>query len=102
MNVLVIVNNQPHGPERQFNTLRLANALSKREQVKLRVFRVFRVWEEAREPPECGGTRRAPSASDRSDRPRREPLERAPGELGLELIPCPHARATRAASASAR
>jgi uncharacterized protein involved in oxidation of intracellular sulfur len=38
MNVLVIVNDQPYGSERPFNALRLANSLSKREQVEVRVF----------------------------------------------------------------
>jgi uncharacterized protein involved in oxidation of intracellular sulfur len=38
MKVLIIVNNQPYGSERPFNALRLANALSKREQVEVRVF----------------------------------------------------------------
>jgi uncharacterized protein involved in oxidation of intracellular sulfur len=38
MNVLVIVNDQPYGSERPYNGLRLANALSKREEVELRVF----------------------------------------------------------------
>lgn len=38
MNVLVIVNDQPYGSERPYNALRLANALSKREQVQVRVF----------------------------------------------------------------
>jgi uncharacterized protein involved in oxidation of intracellular sulfur len=38
MNVLVIVNDQPYGSERPYNALRLATALSKREEVGLRVF----------------------------------------------------------------
>ena len=38
MNVLVIVNDQPYGSERPYNALRLANALSKRDDVELRVF----------------------------------------------------------------
>ena len=38
MNILIIVNDQPYGSERPFNALRLANALSKREQVEVRVF----------------------------------------------------------------
>jgi uncharacterized protein involved in oxidation of intracellular sulfur len=38
MNVLVIINDQPYGSERPFNALRLANAVSKREGVELRVF----------------------------------------------------------------
>lgn len=38
MNVLVIVNDQPYGSERPYNALRLANALSKREEVEVRVF----------------------------------------------------------------
>ena len=38
MNVLVIVNDQPYGSERPYNALRLANALSKREQVEVRLF----------------------------------------------------------------
>ncbi len=38
MNVLVVVNDQPYGSERPYNALRLAGALSKREEVVLRVF----------------------------------------------------------------
>jgi uncharacterized protein involved in oxidation of intracellular sulfur len=38
MKILVIVNDQPYGNERPYNALRLAGALSKREQVELRVF----------------------------------------------------------------
>jgi uncharacterized protein involved in oxidation of intracellular sulfur len=38
MNVLVVVNDQPYGSERPYNALRLANALSKRDDVELRVF----------------------------------------------------------------
>jgi uncharacterized protein involved in oxidation of intracellular sulfur len=38
VNVLVIVNDQPYGSERPYNALRLANALSKRDDVELRVF----------------------------------------------------------------
>lgn len=38
MNVPVIVNDQPYGSERPYNALRLAAALSKREEVELRVF----------------------------------------------------------------
>lgn len=38
MKVLVIVNDQPYGSERPYNALRLATALSKREEVELRVF----------------------------------------------------------------
>ena len=38
MHVLVIVNDQPYGSERPYNALRLANALSKREQTQMRVF----------------------------------------------------------------
>jgi uncharacterized protein involved in oxidation of intracellular sulfur len=38
MNALVIVNDQPYGSERPYNALRLATALSKREEVELRVF----------------------------------------------------------------
>jgi uncharacterized protein involved in oxidation of intracellular sulfur len=38
MNVLVVVNDQPYGSERPYNALRLASALSKREQVQVRVF----------------------------------------------------------------
>ncbi len=38
MNVLVIVNDQPYGSERPYNALRLANALSKRDDVAVRVF----------------------------------------------------------------
>ncbi len=38
MNVLVIVNDQPYGSERPYNALRLATALSKRDEVELRVF----------------------------------------------------------------
>jgi uncharacterized protein involved in oxidation of intracellular sulfur len=36
--VLVIVNDQPYGSERPYNSLRLAGALSKREGVEVRVF----------------------------------------------------------------
>jgi uncharacterized protein involved in oxidation of intracellular sulfur len=36
--VLVVVNDQPYGSERPYNALRLANALSKRDQVEVRVF----------------------------------------------------------------
>jgi uncharacterized protein involved in oxidation of intracellular sulfur len=38
MNVLIVVNDQPYGSERPYNALRLANALSKREEVEVRVF----------------------------------------------------------------
>ncbi len=38
MNLLVIVNDQPYGSERPFNALRLADALSKRDGVEVRVF----------------------------------------------------------------
>lgn len=38
MNVLVVVNDQPYGSERPYNALRLAGALSKREEVEVRVF----------------------------------------------------------------
>ncbi len=38
MNVLVVVNDQPYGSERPYNALRLARALSKRDEVQLRVF----------------------------------------------------------------
>ena len=38
MNVLVVINDQPYGSERPYNALRLAGALSKREEVELRVF----------------------------------------------------------------
>jgi uncharacterized protein involved in oxidation of intracellular sulfur len=38
MTILVVVNDQPYGSERPFNALRLAGALIKREEVKLRVF----------------------------------------------------------------
>jgi uncharacterized protein involved in oxidation of intracellular sulfur len=38
MNALVVVNDQPYGSERPYNALRVANALSKREQVEVRVF----------------------------------------------------------------
>jgi uncharacterized protein involved in oxidation of intracellular sulfur len=38
VNVLVIVNDQPYGSERPYNALRLAGALSKREEVEVRVF----------------------------------------------------------------
>lgn len=38
MNILVIVNDQPYGSERPYNALRLARALSKRDDVELRVF----------------------------------------------------------------
>lgn len=38
MKVLVIVNDQPYGSERPYNALRLAGALSKRDDVQVRVF----------------------------------------------------------------
>jgi uncharacterized protein involved in oxidation of intracellular sulfur len=38
VNVLVIVNDQPYGSERPYNALRLATALSKRDDVEVRVF----------------------------------------------------------------
>jgi uncharacterized protein involved in oxidation of intracellular sulfur len=38
MRMLVIINDQPYGSERPYNALRLAGALSKREDVDLRVF----------------------------------------------------------------
>lgn len=38
MNVLVIVNDQPYGSERPYNALRLAGALSKRDDAEVRVF----------------------------------------------------------------
>jgi uncharacterized protein involved in oxidation of intracellular sulfur len=38
VNVLVIANDQPYGSERPYNALRLANALSKRDDVEVRVF----------------------------------------------------------------
>ena len=38
MNVLVVVNDQPYGSERPYNALRLASALSKRDEVEVRVF----------------------------------------------------------------
>jgi uncharacterized protein involved in oxidation of intracellular sulfur len=38
MSVLVVVNDQPYGSERPYNALRLANALSKRDDVEVRVF----------------------------------------------------------------
>jgi uncharacterized protein involved in oxidation of intracellular sulfur len=38
MNGLVIVNDQPYGSERPYNALRLATALSKRDDVEVRVF----------------------------------------------------------------
>jgi DsrE/DsrF-like family len=38
VNVLVIVNDQPYGSERPYNALRLANGLSKRDTVEVRVF----------------------------------------------------------------
>lgn len=38
MNLLVIVNDQPYGSERPYNALRLADALSKREGIAVRVF----------------------------------------------------------------
>ena len=38
MNLLVIVNDQPYGSERPYNALRLAGALSKRDDVEVRVF----------------------------------------------------------------
>jgi uncharacterized protein involved in oxidation of intracellular sulfur len=36
--ILVIVNDQPYGSERPYNALRLAGALTKRDEVELRVF----------------------------------------------------------------
>jgi uncharacterized protein involved in oxidation of intracellular sulfur len=36
--ILVIVNDQPYGSERPYNALRLANTLSKRDEVELRLF----------------------------------------------------------------
>jgi uncharacterized protein involved in oxidation of intracellular sulfur len=38
MRLLIIVNDQPYGSERPFNALRLASALSKRDNVEVRVF----------------------------------------------------------------
>jgi uncharacterized protein involved in oxidation of intracellular sulfur len=38
VNILVVVNDQPYGSERPYNALRLASALSKREDVELRGF----------------------------------------------------------------
>jgi uncharacterized protein involved in oxidation of intracellular sulfur len=38
VNVLVIVNDQPYGSQRPYNALRLANALSKRDDLEVRVF----------------------------------------------------------------
>lgn len=38
MNVLVVVNDQPYGSERPYNALRLASALSKRDDANVRVF----------------------------------------------------------------
>ena len=38
MNVLVVVNDQPYGSERPYSALRLASALSKRDDVEVRVF----------------------------------------------------------------
>jgi uncharacterized protein involved in oxidation of intracellular sulfur len=38
MNVLVIINDQPYGSERPYNALRLASALSKRDDVEVRAF----------------------------------------------------------------
>lgn len=38
MNVLVVVNDQPYGSERPYNALRLATALSKRDEAEVRVF----------------------------------------------------------------
>lgn len=38
MSVLVIINDQPYGSERPYNALRLATALSKRDEVEVRVF----------------------------------------------------------------
>ena len=38
MHVLVVVNDQPYGSERPYNALRLASALSKRDDVEVRVF----------------------------------------------------------------
>jgi len=38
MNVLVVVNDQPYGSERPYNSLRLASALNKRDDADVRVF----------------------------------------------------------------
>ncbi|MGZ5212345.1 MAG: DsrE/DsrF/TusD sulfur relay family protein [Actinomycetota bacterium] len=38
MNVLVVLNDPPYGTERSYNGLRLAGALSKREETHVRVF----------------------------------------------------------------
>lgn len=38
MNVLLILNDPPYGTERSYNGLRLAGALSKREETEVRVF----------------------------------------------------------------
>lgn len=38
VNVLIIVNDQPYGSERPYNALRLASALSRREEAEVRVF----------------------------------------------------------------
>jgi uncharacterized protein involved in oxidation of intracellular sulfur len=38
MKLLIVVNDQPYGSERPYNALRLAGALSKRQDVELRVF----------------------------------------------------------------
>jgi uncharacterized protein involved in oxidation of intracellular sulfur len=40
--VLVVVNDQPYGSERPYNALRLAGALSKREEAEVRVFLMHR------------------------------------------------------------
>jgi uncharacterized protein involved in oxidation of intracellular sulfur len=38
VNTLVVIDDQPYGSERPYNALRLANALSKRDGVEMRVF----------------------------------------------------------------
>jgi len=38
MNILLILNDPPYGIERSYNGLRLAGALSKREETEVRVF----------------------------------------------------------------
>ena len=38
MKILLIVNDQPYGSERPYNALRLATAMSKRDEVTVRVF----------------------------------------------------------------
>lgn len=38
MNILIVVNDAPYGIERTYNALRIAGALSRKEQMTLRIF----------------------------------------------------------------